>query len=1096
MSSTLDASVISAAGRRVGRGCSGIPLRPSERMLLRRELLWKKMQEKYTQMEKSILSHKSIQINEIGDHDIQSLSTSCKEIVSQNTHIELPDESWENRHKYRKTMDSVQHWVNTSVHHPLSDSSDNISPTHSEQVETDLPASGRESPLCNSFPDINSRVQEYITSGKAVIKDVRNLDIMSGTSEKDQTLDELNLVKFMKQEKQPKKRKRLLRQENCSKNPDSESKTLITNKKHSRTIKDSNLTGCFISYNKSPVMSKKNAISGDKDNPLPEKLILKHCEKILMLRNGEDLHHSDKYTSVLRKETTLENHKSSTSIVKDIPVCKKETLMDIRTQSEQNLSSDTEKSDENCNMYPVSVMEKPVLGCKLQKTLEGCDTDTTVSTVLFCDKKALTSRREINMNENDMRKKSLQLNHIDTPTSQKRINAEKFNNSQTPRSGKILSSVSDARVAMIEEHVENCYTRPTIRMDDALTSRTEENLGDYSGSSILRKNKLLTIGKQVLLYMAEGTLKDLDHSSLSTEEQLSDEDEEKESLESIGVQVLGNGRKDQTSGTDVLTYEDVRVPVAREQHCEQSETSRKEILQTPEPVESCIQIKGQEILSSKCVDLPTSDEGSVVYSLEDASTIMFNPLLSCKYEHFLPEIRKKLENLQENYKEKDRGGRQVTHSEGRTGHIYVCSKRNSVFADQRNKINLDVSQHHPSYISETQGNSRDNKSYELTGDQQEEEEEESDTVNGNRLKDVEQYTSLQSEKEERANNSYDKISNSISQNMSITNKSNKESPKHSNKLLRFGTDKIKFNHCNSYDEDHGFEMNSKRETNPSLLSEYDENEAVMPDDDDDDIFCYRPPQHSSLHHERESNINKIFSLNTQNLSPRSTNYNNISGLRGKSEECKSVRTMVGDGSHRSVTETPHLSVELGHDRIGNTMTDDGKNPEQSYVLATKRKLTRSSNHPLGSECAEYEDDKADDGEITRKGFVLTKSKRKRETSDYLTGSSFSKTDSDNPTRVQSGATSNKICSEHDSYRQQFSEDVMDKVTSSDKFDDIRLKIEFKLESSGAEMQEGHLPTSKCLGNEKKRAVIAKECTITDCHVLCPKVWDGILQYLL
>jgi hypothetical protein len=317
-------------------------------------------------------------------------------------------------------------------------------------------------------------------------------------------------------------------------------------------------------------------------------------------------------------------------------------------------------------------------------------------------------------------------------------------------------------------------------------------------------------------------------------------------------------------------------------------------------------------------------------------------------------------------------------------------------------------------VSETRGQSRDDKSYELSGDK----EEESDARNGNRIKDVLQYTSLQSEKgEERINNRCDKTGSSESQSMSIRNKSNKESPKHSRESLRFGTNKIKYNHYNSYDKDHGFETNSKREeTNPKVLSEHDEGEAEIPDDDDDDIFCYRPRQHSSLHHEKESKMinKKIFCLDSR----RSASDNNVSGRTGKSEHCRNIGTVFRDGSNHSAAET-YLSVELGHDRIGNIMTDGGKNPEKKHALTIRRKVTRSSNHSISSGCAEYEDDKADDGETTRKGFVLTTRKRKLKTSNHLTESSCAKNDSDNPTkvnvltRVKSGtATSNQINSEH------------------------------------------------------------------------------------
>jgi hypothetical protein len=216
---------------------------------------------------------------------------------------------------------------------------------------------------------------------------------------------------------------------------------------------------------------------------------------------------------------------------------------------------------------------------------------------------------------------------------------------------------------------------------------------------------------------------------------------------------------------------------------------------------------------------------------------------------------------------------------------------------------------------------------------------------------------------------------------------------------------------------------SKTEINPSFLSEHDDDEAGMPyddddDDDDDDIFCFRAPQHSSLHHEKENKIitKKIFSSDLQNISPpRSASGNNVSGLTGKSEHCRNVKTVFRDGSSHSATETPHLSVELGHNGIRNIITDDDKNPAWKHILTVCRKVTRSSNHSVGLGYTEYECDKADDGETTRKGFFLTKRKRKLETSNHLTESCCVKNDSDNPSkenRVKTGtATSNQIHSE-------------------------------------------------------------------------------------
>jgi hypothetical protein len=659
-------------------------------------------------------------------------------------------------------MDSVQHWISTTLPGPFSEPSDCVSHVPSEEMGFDLPASGTES-LCNSLFDINSCVwehqsncEEHTTSKKSVLKESNNVDSMSVLSKEDQTLDKLTQAVLIIQEK-PKKRKKLVEQslEDCSMNPESESKTLITINKRSRSIEDSNLIGNFISCNKSPVSRNRNVMLADKGNLLP-KIILIRCDKIPVLTNREDQHSDKNICAPRKKERILENcnssaaltkeehsvgyirctrnqmfkncdkgptatqmayvatdtegdcqknltsgresslstgkevsklkkeisredsyhlsmRKANLSIVKDVPVCRKETVMEnyTRTRSNQKPFSDAEKSKENCNMNPVLVMENPVFGFGLEKNTGSCDTDT-LRRMFFSDKEASTSRREINIEQCDKGKKSLQFSNINTLTSGTGRNAEKSSKCQTPRNGKLVPSISDATVSVTEKYVENYYTRPFIRKDEDLVSRTEDNLGDCGDSPVLRKNKLLTTDKHVLMSTTEEILKHVNHSILSREEQLSDEDEE--SLEAIRAQILENGKKDQISGIEALANDD-RVPVARpvchrnptsaREHCEQHETSKREVLQTPKPRERCIQIKGQENLASEYADIHTSEEDSVTHSLEDASTIIINPLFSCRFEHLIPEIRNKLENLHEDAKKKDKGRPHFTHDNGK-----------------------------------------------------------------------------------------------------------------------------------------------------------------------------------------------------------------------------------------------------------------------------------------------------------------------------------------------------------------------------------------------------------------------------------------------
>jgi hypothetical protein len=340
-------------------------------------------------------------------------------------------------------------------------------------------------------------------------------------------------------------------------------------------------------------------------------------------------------------------------------------------------------------------------------------------------------------------------------------------------------------------------------------------------------------------------------------------------------------------------------------------------------------------------------------------------------------------------------------------------KKESLFTERlnnRHTLNLDASHHHDSHVSETQGQSRDDKSSELSGNKQERK----GHARSENRKDVLQCTLLQSEKEEIINNSCDKIGSSGSQNMSVTNKSNKESPKHSSKSLRFGTNNMKHNHCNSDDEGHGFQMNGKRETDALVFSEHDESKAEILDDDDD-IFFRRTLPHSRLHNEKERKIinKRTFSLDARKMSPRGASDNKISGLSVNSELCRNVKTVFRGVTSNSATVT-YPSAELQRDKIANIITDDGENQERR-----RREISRSSHHSTGSGCAKYEDDKASDGKNTRKEFVLTERKRKLETSNHLTESSYSKNYGENPTkgnvltRVKSGtATSNQICSEH------------------------------------------------------------------------------------
>jgi hypothetical protein len=578
--------------------------------------------------------------------------------------------------------------------------------------------------------EYQSSYEEYDTSRKFVLKEFKNIDIISGTSEE----NEFGEAVFTAQEEQPTKRKRSAMQslENCSKIPDSESETLITSKKSSKTKRDwdliSNSGGC------------KRSLPADEDTLLPKKVILRNCGKILTLTNAEFLS-TDKEITVPRKAATLRNSNNNPTVrkkepslldsksprkqilescesgpsavktilatdavmrsntvgmcgkniisrkesllssgkeglvlkkevseenlhtlslrkgnmlVKEVPFSRKVTLMenDI-TVTKQKLLSDTEKNIDNCEMNPAFVNENPLSGCRLGKTVENCDTNPAAW------------REKLLLSDSDA-------------SSGTSINAENYSKRPPPKKEKLVSGIHDTAVLGMERNVEYCYSNSCIRKEDAQISRTEDSLGDCDSMPVLKKNKLLTIEKQVLLSVIEKILGYVSNGSLSREEKRPVKNEE--SLESVRVQVPENGEKNQTLEIKVpVVNNEVRDPVARqercsrnptstkEQLCEQKATSQRESLWTPKPLESCITIKGQNF-ASEYVRLPTSDEECVEPSL-DASTIIIHPLLSCKYENMVPKIRKQLKNPQENVQGRNVGGPLLIHERKQIVHL-------------------------------------------------------------------------------------------------------------------------------------------------------------------------------------------------------------------------------------------------------------------------------------------------------------------------------------------------------------------------------------------------------------------------------------------
>jgi hypothetical protein len=158
-------------------------------------------------------------------------------------------------------------------------------------------------------------------------------------------------------------------------------------------------------------------------------------------------------------------------------------------------------------------------------------------------------------------------------------------------------------------------------------------------------------------------LKDVECSSLSLKDKVSGEDGE--SVESLkGVR---NGRKKQCVAAGPIVNNEEGYPHDRrkchnenpsstvEHICEGNVISRKENAQNSESQESSVQSREKKNFPSTSVSCPNIYEDCVEQSVEDASTVIVYPLLSCRYENEVSKIRQKLNNVFENVKDKDRG---------------------------------------------------------------------------------------------------------------------------------------------------------------------------------------------------------------------------------------------------------------------------------------------------------------------------------------------------------------------------------------------------------------------------------------------------------
>jgi hypothetical protein len=659
--------------------------------------------------------------------------------------------SWEDRKKYRKSMELVQHWVNTSGHGVVHVSGDQVLPVPIEQVEMSLSVSGRELASCDDLSDIISCFQKYHNNcelcSTSRLLELSNGDGTPGYSP-DHTHDELGHVVLMTQEQQPTKQTRSITKslKSCSKIPDSESGTLCTDKKSSKTVSDS------VSCNKTPVSRKNILEPASKDTSLPNEISLRTCDQIGTPINGE--HVTDKKISVPGIETSLRNYSDSPAVrkedhsvedtnctskcilencgkgssaintepraldvtltphagaectnnlisgkrtffssgsevletsngsickkgnlhlIKGVPSCGKGTLThnDKTRPIKRKLwfdLLDTEDGIKNSSPNHSLLKEKPETGYGLEKDIDSCDTDVTLGREIFVSKTAApTSGTESGMGHCGGRRKMSLFSDADCKLSRTRRNAHRYSKIPTAAKAGVMSPDCSTTVSGTETSVGNL-----IKKKHALISRTELDLRDYSGDPSVRKKRILTMDEQDSPSAVEEMLKVVECSSLSLKDKVSGEDGE--SLESLkGVR---NGRKKECAAAGHIVNNEERYPHDRRKYhnenlsstiehiCEENVISRKENVQNSKSEESSVQSREIKNFPSTSVSCPTIYEDCVEPSIEDASTVIFYPLLSCRYENEVSKIRQKLNNMSENVKDKDRGPL-VNHDTGK-----------------------------------------------------------------------------------------------------------------------------------------------------------------------------------------------------------------------------------------------------------------------------------------------------------------------------------------------------------------------------------------------------------------------------------------------
>ena len=665
-------------------------------------------------------------------------------------------DSWEDRKKYRKSVDLVQHWVNTSGLGVVHASFDQVFPVPTEQEEMRLSVSGRERASCDDLSDVTSCSQKSHNNcelfSTSRLQELSNVDGTPGYSP-GHAHDGLGHVMLMTQEQQPTKQTRSVTKslKSCNTIPDSESGMLFTDKKSSRTVSDS------VSCNKTPVSRKNILEPASRDTSSPKETSLRTCDQVGTPTNGE--HATGKKIYVPRTETALrtcndssavrkEDHsvedtkctskhvlencgegssaintapraldltltpharaectnniilgkgtffsngsevsetsngsickKGNLPIIKEVPSCGKGTLphngmtRPIKRKLWFDLL-DTEDGIKNSGPNHSLLKEKPDSGYGLEKDIDSCDTDVTVEREIFVIKtEAPTSGTESGMGCCGRRRKMSLFSDEDCKVSRTRQNAHRYSNSSTAAKAGVVSRDCYTTVSWTETTVGSFYIVPSVKKERALISRIEVDLRDYSGDPTVRKKRILTMDEQDAPSATEEILKDVECSSLSLKDKVSGEDGE--SLESL--EGARNGGKRQCAADGHIVNNEERYPYDRrkchnenpvstiEHICEENVISRKENVQNSISQESSVQSKEKKNFPSTSVSCPTIYEDCVEESVEDASTVIIYPLLSCTYENEVSKIRQKLNNMCENVKEKDRGPL-VNHDTGK-----------------------------------------------------------------------------------------------------------------------------------------------------------------------------------------------------------------------------------------------------------------------------------------------------------------------------------------------------------------------------------------------------------------------------------------------